>query len=428
MMSRLVRSQMRFGRKAARERSAAAHVPYTRHVDDTVLRTRDGLLLSTLKLDGFCFETADMAQINGRLEGRNTILRSLGNSRFAVYGHMIRRRLEPRLEGTFDNDFADELNRRYMEQLQERRMFVNDMYVTIVRRPLRGQVGLIDAAARRLFASRGADKGARQGEEEDLRALRDAVLGVREVLQDYQPRILGIREPQSGHYFSEPLEFLVQILNGLEPVAMRLPRMPLDGALAMKRLHFGRNALEFVGATPPRDSRLGAMLSVREYPTYTGPLLMDGLLKVPHEFVVSQSFAIVDKPVAQTRMERVSRQIAMADEAGSIVGSQLAGARDELLSSRSIYGEHHLSIMCLGDDKSELDRCIRTVGATLTDQSIIWLREDLNCEAAFWAQLPGNFSYIARSAMISSKNFAGFLSLHNFPSGQAANNHWGSAI
>jgi type IV secretion system protein VirB4 len=84
--------------------------------------------------------------------------------------------------------------------------------------------------------------------------------------------------------------------------------------------------------------------------------------------------------------------------------------------------------MCLGDDKAELDRCIRSVGATLTDQSIIWLREDLNCEAAFWAQLPGNFSYIARSAMISSKNFAGFLSLHNFPSGQKEGNHWGSAI
>ncbi|WP_457302961.1 VirB4 family type IV secretion/conjugal transfer ATPase, partial [Phyllobacterium sp. P5_D12] len=103
-------------------------------------------------------------------------------------------------------------------------------------------------------------------------------------------------------------------------------------------------------------------------------------------------------------------------------------ARDELLSSRSIYGEHHLSVMCLGADKAELDRCIRSVGATLTDQSIIWLREDLNCEPAFWAQLPGNFSYIARSAMISSKNFAGFLSLHNFPSGQKESNHWGSAI
>lgn len=427
MTSRPVRREMRFGSSSQRERPVAAHIPYTRHVDDTVLRTRDGYLLSVLKLDGFCFETADMAQLNGKLEARNTLLRSLGSSRYAVYGHMIRRRIQPGLAGRFDNPFADELNRRYMAQLEQQRMFVNDMYVTIVRRPLRGQVGVIDKVTRRLFA-KASDDGGASGEAQDLRELQDAVLNIRDVLQDYGARCLGIREPQPGVYFSEPLEFLVQILNGLEPVKMRLPRMPLDGALAMKRLHFGRNAIEFVGSTPPDNSRLGAMLSIREYPPYTGPLLLDGLLKVPHEFIVSQSFAIVDKPVVQAQIERVSRQIAMADEAGSVVGSQLNSARDELLGARSIYGNHHFSIMCLGDDKAELDHCIRAVGATLTDQAILWLREDLNCEPAFWAQLPGNFSYIARSAMISSKNFSGFLSLHNFPSGKSDGNHWGSAI
>ncbi|MBX4379028.1 hypothetical protein K4H02_28635, partial [Mycobacterium tuberculosis] len=75
-----------------------------------------------------------------------------------------------------------------------------------------------------------------------------------------------------------------------------------------------------------------------------------GLLKVPHEFIVSQSFAIVDKPVVQAQIERVSRQIAMADEAGSVVGSQLNSAREELLGARSIYGNHPFAIVCLGDD------------------------------------------------------------------------------
>jgi type IV secretion system protein VirB4 len=427
MTTRAIRREMRYGAAAKRELPVSAHIPYTRHVDDTVLRTKEGLLVSVVKLDGFCFETADMAQLNGKLEGRNTILRSLGSSRYAVYGHMIRRRIQPGLEGKFESPFADELNRRYMAQLEQQRMFVNDMYVTIVRRPLRGQVGLIDKITRKIF-SRRAGKGEVAGEDLDLRELKDAVLNIRDVLQDYGARILGIREPEPGVYFSEPLEFLVQIVNGLEPIKMQLPRMPLDGALAMKRLHFGRNAVEFVGSTPPSNSRMGAMLSVREYPPYTGPLLLDGLLKAPHEFIVSQSFAIVDRPVAQGQIERVARQIAMADAAGSVVGSQLNSARDELLSSRSIYGHHHLSIMCLGEDKQELDQCIRSVGSTLTEQAIIWLREDLNCEPAFWAQLPGNFSYIARSAMISSKNFAGFLSLHNFPSGKATGNHWGSAV
>jgi len=152
------------------------------------------------------------------------------------------------------------------------------------------------------------------------------------------------------------------------------------------------------------------------------------MLKVPHEFIVTQSFAIVDKPLAMTQIERVSRQIDMSDEADSIVADHMAVARDELLSSEAIYGHHHLSILCLGKDLEEVTSCVTEVGTALTSVSAIWVREDLNCEPVFWSMLPGNFSYIARAGMISSKNMAGFSSLHNYPSGKASGNHWGSAI
>lgn len=425
MTAASVSKEMRYGAAAKRERSVAQHIPYSRHVDEHILRTKDGLLLSIIRLEGFCFETADMAEVNAKLEHRNTLLKTLGNSRYAAYGHIVRRRIKPKLDGHFENDFARVLDKRYMAALEQRQMFVNDIYVTIVRRPLRGQVGLMEGLFGSLF-SRHTNEGEDLREAQEVRELRDIVTSTVDVLNDYQPRLLGIRK-EGEQFFSEPLEFLVQIVNGLQPRKMPLPRMPLDGALAMKRIHFGRNAFEIVGAQP-EESRIGAMLSVREYPPYTGPLLMDGLLRVPHEFVVTQSFAIVDRPTAQAQIERVSRQVAMADEAGSVIGSQLFGARDELLSARAIYGQHHLSVMCLGETKQELDQCIRGAGTALTEQSVIWLREDLNCEPAFWAQLPGNFAYIARSAMISSRNFAGFLSLHNFPSGKQTGNHWGGAV
>jgi type IV secretion system protein VirB4 len=52
----------------------------------------------------------------------------------------------------------------------------------------------------------------------------------------------------------------------------------------------------------------------------------------------------------------------------------------------------------------------------------------MNAEPCFWAQLPGNFSYIARASMISSRNFVGFASLHNFAVGRGQDNRWGPAI
>ena len=55
-------------------------------------------------------------------------------------------------------------------------------------------------------------------------------------------------------------------------------------------------------------------------------------------------------------------------------------------------------------------------------------REDLAMEAAFWAQLPGNFGFRPRKAPITSRNFAGLSPLHNFPVGRATGNHWGEAL
>ena len=45
-------------------------------------------------------------------------------------------------------------------------------------------------------------------------------------------------------------------------------------------------------------------------------------------------------------------------------------------------------------------------------------REDLALEAAFWAQLPGNFPMRPRKAPITSRNFAAMAPFHNYPTGR----------
>lgn len=425
MVARALLAEMTFGSAASRERPLAGHIPYARHVDDTTIRTKTGLLITTLKLDGYCFETADMSEINARMMARNDLVRMLGNSRFALYQHIIRREVEPGIPSTFENAFCEELDRRYHEALGKRRMFVNDIYLTILRRPLQGQAGNFEGVLERLLGKKTA-AGQSASEAEALSELSDVTTAIRETLGAYGAISLSVVKREDG-WFSEPLEFLIQLVNGAAPRPMHLPRMPLDEALAMKRIFFGRNAIEIRGASE-EDTRFGAILSIREYPAFTGPGSLDLLLRAPHEFILTQSFAIIDRPEAAKQIDRVTRQVDMSDEAESIVADHLAIARDELLASEAIYGEHHFSIMPLGRTLSEVNAAVTAIGAALTDRSVIWVREDLNCEPAFWAQLPGNFAYIARKATLSSKNFAGLASLHNYPSGQASGNHWGPAL
>ena len=67
------------------------------------------------------------------------------NSRFAIYSHIIRREIEPKIPSTFDNDLCREIDERYDASLSKRRMFVNDIYLTIIRRPLQGHAGTFEA-------------------------------------------------------------------------------------------------------------------------------------------------------------------------------------------------------------------------------------------------------------------------------------------
>src|SRR5207253_9956597 len=66
--------------------------------------------------------------------------------------------------------------------------------------------------------------------------------------------------------------------------------------------------------------------------------------------------------------------------------------------------------------------------AKLADTGMTVAREDLALEAAFWAQLPGNFAMRPRKAPITSRNFAAMVPFHNYPAGRAVGNHWGDAL
>ena len=228
----------------AREASVAQHVPYMRHVEEDMLKTKEGHFMMVVKVGGFCFQTADQVEIDMRLSSRNTIVRSMNDSRFAVWSHIVRREVTPEIGGDFDNFFCAELNRRYMETQVHKRMFVNDLYVTIIRRGFQGKVGMADKATNFFRKGMGVDPAELQLEAK--RELRDTVGNYCKEMASYGARVLGCVMRQ-GVVCTEIGEFLAMLLNGGTPLSMALPRMGLDEYLPTKRITFGKKALEFRG-------------------------------------------------------------------------------------------------------------------------------------------------------------------------------------
>lgn len=406
----------------AREQSAGVHLPYARHVDDVTLETRDGLLMHTIRLGGLLFETADTEELNYRAELRDAMLRTVGSSRFAIYHHIVRRRAEAAIEARFPDEFSRKLDERWRERLAARELYVNELFVTIVRRPMQGRVGLLDRL--RTFAQRTTtDRAADFATEK--RALEAASEALMASLGSYSPRLLSVYQDDDG-YKSEPLEFLSYLYNGaMRPMA--LPFGDLGHHLPFRRASFGQDAFE-LGPTGNLPRAFGAIVSIKDYPAQTLPGMFDELYRMPFEMTVTQSFAFVERGEALGRMNLALRRMRSTDDEALSLRDELARAKDDVAAGRAGFGEHHSSVAIHATSLEELDRQVAEVTAVLADLGIVAVREDIALEPTFWAQFPANFKYIARKGLVSTANFAGLASLHNFPVGKPRGNHWGDAV
>jgi type IV secretion system protein VirB4 len=403
---------------APREVAVGSRLPYLGHADDVTLRTRDGLLVQTLHLAGFPFETAPDEELNYRKAVRETVLRGAASSRLAVYHHVVRRRVTPAFPAAPEEPFCGALDARWREQLASRRLYVNEIFLSLVMRPTQGGAGFLE---RLMKGSRNRDADVAR-DLRDLHATREAFAAA---LAPYGARTLGRYTAGGGAQRSEPAEFLGLILNGeLRPVLA--PTGDLSNAIATRRLSFGLDAMEFGGG--PDGSSFGAMVSMKDYPARTAPGLLDGVLRLPMEMVLTESFAFVDRQAALDRMGLALRRLKAAEDDAFSLRGELAQARDDVGAGRAAYGEHHLTILAKADSLDELDSGVADIQSSLAEAGAVAVREDVNLEPAFWAQFPANFKYIARKALISAGNFAGLASFHNHPTGQAEGNHWGPAI
>lgn len=406
-----------------REKSAGSHLPYARHVDDVTLETRDGLLMQTIRLGGLLFETADTDELNYRAELRDATLKAIGSSRFAVYHHVVRRRADATLDARFPDEFSRHLDQRWRDRLASREMYVNDLFLTIVRRPMQGRSGFLDWLRGLASKTNAADRAAAFATEK--RALDAASEAVVAALGAYSPSLLRVYRGEDGHR-SEPLEFLSWLYNAeMRPVV--LPHGDLGEHLPFRRASFGQQAFE-LGPTGNLPRKFGALISIKDYPEQTLPGMFDELYRMPFEMTVSQSFAFVERGEALNRMNLALRRMKSTEDEALSLRAELAQAKDDVAAGRAGFGEHHTTIAIHAASLAELDAQVAEVTAVLADLGIVAVREDIGLEPAFWAQFPANFKYIARKGLVSTGNFAGLASLHNFPVGKPRGNHWGEAV
>ena len=407
----------------AKEARAGDRLPYLRLIDESTLLLRDGSVMTAIQVPGLLFETEDSEALNAHAATREVVLRSTLDARFVLYHHVIRRRVSVDLDAEFPDPISRHIDARWRERLGSGQLFVNDQFITLIRRPARGKAGLVERMGKK-FRRKGGER--LEPDAKDLRSLRAASQGLVAALQAYGATPLGDYVGPQGNTNSEMLELLSALYNGeMRPVRKPADDVDIGHMLPYRRVSFGLDAIEMRGSGSPD---FAAVLGMKDYPEATSPGLLDSLLRLPFEMVVSESYAPTERQTARERMDLAIRRLRSADEEAAAERADMMAARDALGNGAVGFGDHHLTVMVKERHLGRLDDAMAACAAALADTGAIAVREDTNLEPAFWGQFPGNEAYLVRRALISSANMASFGSLHGFALGQAQGNHWGEAV
>ncbi len=420
------------------------HIPITHLNTPSIFESSHGMLGIIFKLEGVAFDAEGNELLNQYKFCEHAALSAL-DERYAVYITIHRHKAAFKLKGCFNNSFAQTLNDRYHDQFKNKALFINDLYLTLLYKGITsGKLGKGVRFINRLSYKtiKNARVTLRQKQIDHLTHTANQLLVS---LSIFKPRILGQNDAQLG--YSEVLNFLGLPMNAGETAKATYPSFAtpigksLQGAresialypngrlsqfLPRKRLFFGE-AIQFQGATQS-DTTFAAMLSIKRYGSQSAPVMFDSLLNLNTEFISTHSYAIEAKDVVLKAIQRHSVRMENVDDPAVSQREALHEAQDKLASDQINMGYHHNTVMVFAPSKDTLEQAVACCLKCYSDAGFVAVRETLGQEPAFWAQIPTNFKYVARSSLITSENFVDFAPFHNYSTGYSDQNHLGSAV
>jgi type IV secretion system protein VirB4 len=408
-----------------KQKTATDYIPYTNPYDEFTCGTVDGDLTRTIQLAGVPFETMANEDINGLTRQWFSSINGIGakNTKVALWTHLIRRKIHYDLSGIkYDNYFSTELNKQYAKRLEGKDFFTNEIFISPVYRPAPGD------------AERFAKKFSKNENQQKL--MRDAGLAELEKitqqmmtsLRRYHPKMLSTDVQPDGSITSETSRFYSRLLNGGESGPVALNNYSVRYAIQRNDLHFGNEIVEIQG---PASSRFVAILGIKA-PYGIEKIdasILHGLLRLPCEFILSQSLTFLPMNKAEKFLKIQESQVASTSN-NELMLEELKSAKQKLQNGEFGMGEHEFILAIYGDNIKEVNVGVNEAVAALEAKSLGVVREKSSMLIAqYFSMLPANFRMGRLRAMpIGTDNFTSFFPMHNFMVGNVQGSQWGMPL
>ncbi|MDC0857316.1 hypothetical protein OAP83_01220 [Rickettsiales bacterium] len=396
-------------------------IPYTCHFDDSTVLLKNNHLLQTIKITGFAQELVGKSQQDLKTTIRNSLAKNITTDNMAVYLHTIRKKKDLRPKGSFANKFCEALDDSWNRLHRWEQKYVNELYLTIIieSKPAfeLGKAGILSKLSATLFKL-----GVKKALKENCKKLTEVTDNLLHDLENLGARKLGIYK-REGVYYSQPLRFLSKIIN-LNQDFFPLKENDLSQDLIKSKLAFGSESYQIKNKT---ENYLGSLFSIKEYSDLSKGLI-DKFLKLPMEFIITQSLSFVDPTNILKQFETYQKHIKIGHDKKFAQDIEIDKLLDHNNNANTAFGRQQLLVNILAKNPEELERNVEKSIKILISYGLTCVRENIYLENCFWSQLPGNFYHLIRKNSTTTSSFGGFGSLSNFPAGSIENNKWGEPI
>lgn len=407
------------------ERKADQHLPYIGHYPKSdVVLLRDGSYLIMGAIKGNPHELASDTERAGTAKFLNTMWRQIAHDTVTLGIHLVRTRRHDQLpEPQFHNDFARRFNRAYRDHILDE-VYRNIWFISVIISP-RLAFGNQKEYSREL--SRILDRfrfGKKTLPDDSLTItqLEDIWLTLARTLHEWGIRRLGVRE-EGGYLYSEIAEALRTILY-CKHLPIGLVDGPLGNSIYTDRAVFERRHYRILH---PEGVRFGTLFGLREYMADTIAGMLDKILPLQMELVMSQSFGFLPRQQAITRLARKQNQMLTSNDRAYAQVTDIDNALSEIAGGETVRGHHHFSVAVYGNSYEDLNRKRGDARAALSNAGAVVAEESIGNESAWWAQLPKpGTEGVPRPGVISSRNLGHLVDFGSYPEG-SKEGRWGSA-
>jgi len=314
------------------EAKASKHINIVGHYDDDTLIDKSGKLIKIFRLNGVDFITKHDSYLDVLKNRFNSLLKSF-TSEYALYFWTIRKRTVTFPGGEFKHTFAKSVNEKYRNKIMSMEMYQNVLYMAVITKQPEGIVNKGLNIFKQL--SHNAIKTSqRQYLQKRYLELEEITRKLLSALNEFQA-VLLTTYLKDGQKFSEPLEFLGELINFAKH---RFPLMPQDAAryLSAKRLFFNRRAGVIEARSGDNNKKFAAVLSIKEYPAFTYQGMLDALSNLKIEYVITQSYRFYDRHITKTKLRDQQKDLRQSKDESISQTEQINEAFDEAASTEFV--------------------------------------------------------------------------------------------